>query len=133
VAESMLQQRIKELAAHHGSMRVLGRVLEVYHAYLHRLSTGEKDDPGPELLRKLKLRRVVTYERTDTVDAHGRMRDEMRAFIEGMSVSVDVSTCEQDADRRYFGTVTEVMDDRFDKHGVTLLVQNAKPNWKDES
>lgn len=65
MADSLLQQRIKELAKHHGSMRVLGRVLVVDHAYLYRLSTGEKNDPGDDLLRKLKLRRVVTYERTD--------------------------------------------------------------------
>ena len=69
MAETLLQRRIKELAAHHGSLRVLGRVLGVDHAYLYRLSTGEKDDPGAELLRKLKLRRVVTYERTDGVSA----------------------------------------------------------------
>lgn len=65
MVESVLQRRIKELVKHHGSIRKLGRVLEVDHAYLYRLSTGEKDDPGPELLRKLKLRRVVTYERTE--------------------------------------------------------------------
>ncbi|PLC44517.1 hypothetical protein C0Q88_07510 [Ralstonia pickettii] len=57
------------------------------------------------------------------------MTDAMRAFIEGMSVSVDVSTCEADAGHRYFGTVIEVMDDEADKHGVTLLVQDAKPNF----
>ena len=58
-----------------------------------------------------------------------RMSDELRHFIEGMSVSVDVSTSEGDAGNRYFGTVTEVMDNRGDKHGVTLLVQDAEPNF----
>lgn len=58
-----------------------------------------------------------------------RLDDKMRGFIEGMSVSVDVSTGEHDAQHRYFGTVTEVMDDRTDKHGVTLLVHDAKPNF----
>jgi hypothetical protein len=60
-----LQQRVKELAEHHGSIRAAARVLMVDHTYLYRLSTGEKDDPGDDLLRKLKLRRVVTFERTD--------------------------------------------------------------------
>lgn len=55
--------------------------------------------------------------------------DAMRSFIEGMSVSVDVSTGEHDATHRYMGTVTEVMDDPHDKHGVTLLVQDAEPNF----
>jgi hypothetical protein len=33
------------------------------------------------------------------------------------------------ASHRYFGTVTEVMDDIADKHGVVLLVQDAEPNF----
>jgi hypothetical protein len=57
------------------------------------------------------------------------MPEKMRDFIEGMTVSVDVSTGDHDADHRYFGTVTEVMDDEYDKHGVTLLVQDAEPNF----
>lgn len=55
--------------------------------------------------------------------------DELRNMIEGMSVSVDVSTGGHDAGHRYFGTVTEVMDCQGDKHGVTLLVQDAEPNF----
>lgn len=50
-------------------------------------------------------------------------------LIEGMSVSVDVSTGDDDSGNRYFGTVTEVMDNPGDKHGVTLLVQDAEPNF----
>ena len=53
----------------------------------------------------------------------------LRELIMGMSVSIDVSTCEADESHRYFGTVTEVMDDPDDKHGVTLLVQDAEPNF----
>ncbi|GAB2704176.1 hypothetical protein [Comamonas sediminis] len=56
--------------------------------------------------------------------------DQLAALIEGMSVSVDVSTGDHDAGHRYFGTVTEVMEDAGDKHGVTLLVQDAKPNFE---
>lgn len=54
----------------------------------------------------------------------------LRELIEGMSVSVDVSTGEDDAGHRYFGTVTEVMDAPDDKCGVTLLVQDAEPNFE---
>lgn len=50
-------------------------------------------------------------------------------FLEGMSVSVDVSTGNHDEDHRYFGTITEVMEDPDSKHGVTLLVQDAEPNF----
>lgn len=60
-----LQERIAELAAQHGDIRAAARVLKMDHAYLYRLSTGEKTNPGDDLLRKLKLRRVVSYVRTD--------------------------------------------------------------------
>ncbi len=52
-----------------------------------------------------------------------------RSFIEGMEVSVDVSTDEASAENRYFGTVSEVMDHPEAKHGVILLVQNPEPNF----
>ena len=63
------------------------------------------------------------------VEPDGRLSDELRNMIEGMSVSVDVSTGDHDAGCRYFGTVTEVMDDISDRYGVTLLVQDAEPNF----
>jgi hypothetical protein len=71
-------------------------------------------------------------EADERVVTDGRLSNEIRNFIEGMSVSVDVSTSDTDAGRRYFGTVTEVMDCADDKHGVTLLVQDAEPNFKAE-
>ena len=54
-------------------------------------------------------------------------------FMKGMCVSVDVSTCDDDAGHRYFGTVTEVMDCPDEKHGLTLLVQDAEPNFSVKS
>ncbi len=63
------------------------------------------------------------------VGPDGMMRDGLRSMIEGMSVSVDVSTDDATAGHRYFGTVTEVMECQGDKHGVTLLVQDAEPNF----
>lgn len=173
-----LRQRIDELIAQHGTLRATARVLMTDCGYLHRLRNGEKTEPGDDLLRRMGLREVTTYERTSSARAlpaagataqpvaceHGvqhphacpecaedvqqetadewlademrrrgarqsRMSDEMRDFIVGMSVSVDVSTGEADEHHRYFGTITEVMDDREDKHLVTLLVQDAKPNF----
>lgn len=63
---TLLQERISALVERHGSIRAVARVLEVDHSYLYRLHKGEKDDPGPTLLRKLKLRRVVTFVAKDT-------------------------------------------------------------------
>lgn len=59
-----LTERIEELIAKHGSLRAAARVLECDAGYLSRLASGEKDDPGPVLLRRMGLRQVVTYERT---------------------------------------------------------------------
>ncbi|HGG4296235.1 TPA: ead/Ea22-like family protein [Salmonella enterica subsp. enterica serovar Cotham] len=54
---------------------------------------------------------------------------ELPELIEGMEVSVDVSTCDFDAGHRYFGTVTEVSELDTAKNGCILLVQDAKPNF----
>lgn len=62
-----LADRIAELIAQHGSLRATARVLECDAGYLSRLQSGEKDDPGDQLLRRMKLRRVVSYVRTDGV------------------------------------------------------------------
>ena len=58
---NLLQNRIYELSEQHGSMRAAARVLQVDHVYLWRLAWGEKDNPSDAMLRKLGLRRVVTY------------------------------------------------------------------------
>lgn len=53
----------------------------------------------------------------------------LSALIEGMEVSVDVSTCDADVGRRYFGTVTEISELDGAKNGYILLVQDAEPNF----
>ncbi|WP_233149133.1 MULTISPECIES: DUF550 domain-containing protein [Enterobacteriaceae] len=55
---------------------------------------------------------------------------ELLKHIEGMEVSVDVSTCDADAGHRYFGTVTEISELDTARNGYILLVQDAKPNFK---
>ena len=59
-----------------------------------------------------------------------RDADALSALIEGMEVSVDVSTCDADAGRPYFGTVTEISELDGAKNGCILLVQIAGPNFK---
>lgn len=60
---TLLRRRIAEIAAQHGSVRAAARVLEMDHVYLWRLMVGQKRNPQPALLRKLGIRRVVTFER----------------------------------------------------------------------
>ena len=58
-----LQDRIDELVAQHDSLRAVARVTEIDVGYLSRLRTGEKVNPEKDKLRRLGLRRVVSYER----------------------------------------------------------------------
>ncbi|EFA1760786.1 DUF551 domain-containing protein [Escherichia coli] len=50
-------------------------------------------------------------------------------LIEGMEVSIGVSTCDADLGNRYFGTVTEALELDTAKNGYILLVQDAEPNF----
>ena len=57
-----LQERINELVVQHGSLRAVARVTEFDVSYLSRLRSGEKANPEKVMLRRLGLRRVVSYE-----------------------------------------------------------------------
>lgn len=57
---SLLRERIVEEVERRGSLRAAAKSLRVDHVYLWRLMHGKKDNPGDELLRKLKLNRIVT-------------------------------------------------------------------------
>lgn len=45
-----------------GSLREASAQIEIDFAYLSRLKSGKKTNPSDEVLRKLGLRRVVSYE-----------------------------------------------------------------------
>lgn len=64
-----LEQRVKELVERHGSLRAAGRVVQLDPAYLHRLASGEKAAPSKDVLQRLGLRRIVTYEPLKTPNA----------------------------------------------------------------
>ena len=63
-----LPDRIHELCNQHGSLRALARVVGVDAGYLSRLYHGQKTEPGSALLRRLGLRKVVTYVLTKEPD-----------------------------------------------------------------
>ncbi len=58
-----LAERIAELVEAHGTLREVSRILRCDVGYLSRLERGEKSEPTDEYLRRLGLRRIVTYER----------------------------------------------------------------------
>ena len=57
-----LHDRIEQLVQQHGSLRAAARVLEIDVGYLSRLRNGGKVNPEKDKLRRLGLRRVVSYE-----------------------------------------------------------------------
>jgi len=57
-----LQERIDQLIEQHGTLRAVARVTEIDAGYLSRLRSGEKANPEKAKLRRLGLRRVVSYE-----------------------------------------------------------------------
>jgi transcriptional regulator with XRE-family HTH domain len=57
-----LAERIEQLVEQHGSMREVARVTTIDVAYLSRLHSGEKVQPSKDILTRLGLRRVTTYE-----------------------------------------------------------------------
>lgn len=61
--DAQLAGRIDEIAALFGSLREAADILQIDAGYLSRLRSGEKTEPSDEVLRKLGLRRVVSYER----------------------------------------------------------------------
>ena len=59
----MIKQRIIELIDEYGSLRKVGKALDIDYAYLFRLKYGEKVNPSEKVLKKLKLKKVIKYER----------------------------------------------------------------------
>jgi len=64
-----IQDRINELVAQHGSLRAVARVTEIDVGYLSRLRSGEKANPEKDKLRRLGLRRVVSFEHLKSPNA----------------------------------------------------------------
>jgi hypothetical protein len=55
---------------------------------------------------------------------------DIAALVEGMEVSIDVSTGDHDSGNRLFGTVTLAQENQGSKHGLILLVQDPEANFK---
>jgi hypothetical protein len=58
------------------------------------------------------------------------VQPDIALLVEGMEVSIDVSTGEHDSENRLFGTVTLAQENQGSKHGLILLVQDPEPNFK---
>lgn len=57
-----LIDRVDEVVNQHGGVRKAARALQIDAAYLLRIGKGEKVNPSAPILRKLGLRKVISYE-----------------------------------------------------------------------
>ncbi|WP_109538227.1 DUF551 domain-containing protein [Escherichia coli] len=78
----------------------------------------------PEVVRELARIALASLEAAPVSQTYN-----LPELIEGMEVSIDVSTCDADLGNRYFGTVTEALELDTAKNGYILLVQDAEPNF----
>ncbi|PVN89443.1 hypothetical protein C4749_21760 [Salmonella enterica subsp. enterica serovar Infantis] len=78
----------------------------------------------PEVVRELARIVLASLEAEPVSQTYN-----LPELIEGMEVSIDVSTCDADLGHRYFGTVTEALELDTAKNGYILLVQDAEPNF----
>ncbi len=78
----------------------------------------------PEVVRELARIALASLESEPVSQTYN-----LPELIEGMEVSIDVSTCDADLGNRYFGTVTEALELDTAKNGYILLVQDAEPNF----
>lgn len=80
--ENLLKARVAWLVERHGSLRAAAKVVGVNYAYLQRLGSGKKTEPTAFVLRKLGLRRVVSYEPLRKLRIP-RMKPELAAMYHG--------------------------------------------------
>ncbi|EGO7602067.1 DUF551 domain-containing protein [Escherichia coli] len=78
----------------------------------------------PEVVRELARIVLASLEAEPVSQTYN-----LPELIEGMEVSIDVSTCDADLGNRYFGTVTEALELDTAKNGYILLIQDAEPNF----
>ena len=57
-----LSDRVKVLRLIHGSYRAVSDITGIDHGYLHRLASGQKQNPSDETIEALGLVKIVSYE-----------------------------------------------------------------------
>lgn len=94
---------------------------------LNRIIAGDMFTPRQDAImaREIQKLRAAMLHGAEPVSQTYNLPE----LIEGMEVSIDVSTCDADLGNRYFGTVTEALELDTAKNGYILLVQDAEPNF----
>lgn len=56
-----LSKYVQKVVDDCGGIRAAARVLQIDNSYLSKLCTGVRTDPSDEVLKKLKLKRVIMF------------------------------------------------------------------------
>ena len=56
-----LENRIEFLIYYHGGLSETARILNIDKSYLKRLHDGSKTNPSDETLKKLGLKKIISY------------------------------------------------------------------------
>ncbi len=56
-----VSERVSEVIAQYGGVRPAARALDIDAAYLTRLRDGYKNHPSAAILKKLKMKKCVSY------------------------------------------------------------------------
>ena len=99
------------------------------------LSSADNASPAVEAITEFAKMRNLSLDDAKVQDWHTgapqRTEQDIATLVEGMEVSIDVSTGEHDSGHRLFGVVTLVQENQKSKHGLILLVQEPEANFKE--
>ena len=96
------------------------------------------DELLSDLLREAKISTVLddAYQaKLSSLENHvkslvAQSKDCLGRLVQGMAVSVDISTGDSEAGKRYFGTIADVLETPSTRHGLTLLVTAATSDFE---
>ena len=97
---------------------------------LEALKEAQTNDDGMEKWDRNK-KAIAVVEKALAQPEQALTGQDIAALVTGMEVSIDVSTGDHDSGHRLFGVVDLVQQSQGSKHGLILLVQETKANFKE--
>ena len=94
-------------------------------------AADDSDDMDGGGYGSVDIAEILSAEVVRLREALAQPEQNIAALVEGMEVSIDVSTGEHDSGHRLFGVVTLVQENQKSKHGLILLVQEPEANFKE--
>ena len=94
-------------------------------------AADDSDDMDGGGYGSVDIAEILSAEVVRLREALAQPEQNIAALVEGMEVSIDVSTGEHDSGHRLFGVVDLVQENQGSKHGLILLVQEPEANFKE--